>query len=241
MGSGSYRDSHQARGPRYHQGFQRLPHRAMLWRLEQPLLERIVRDFLPNGDVDYLDFACGTGRILEYLSPMVRSAVGIDISASMLDVARERVPEVPLLHGDLTREDLLGERRFDLITCFRFFPNAEASLRAEVIEALMRHLAPRGILVFNNHLNESSLLRRLTRLRGRQPRQAASEAELLAAARAGGLAIVQRHHLGVLPLSDRWMPLPEAVADRLEAALARIPVLAPLAQDLLYVCRRALP
>lgn len=234
-----YRDSHQERGARYHEGFSELRHRAMLWRLEQPLLERIVGSFFPSREADYLDFACGTGRILEHIAPLVRSTTGVDISASMLEVARARLPGVSLLHGDLTREDLLGDRRFDLITCFRFFPNAEPSLRAEVIAALVRHLEPEGILVFNNHLNASSLLHRASRLLGRPGGSAVPEAELLAAARNGGLAVLDRHHLGVLPLSDRWMPIPMRLAEWLETALSRLPALGPLAQDLVYVCRRA--
>ena len=48
-----------------------------------------------------------------------------------------------LVEGDLTREPLLGERRFDLVTAFRFFPNAEPALRRDVMAALVRRAIAR--------------------------------------------------------------------------------------------------
>ena len=158
---GSYRESHLHKGTDYHETFVSFPHRATIWGLEQWLLLKIVRKHFLNEPPRHLDFACGTGRILGYLSPYCRSAVGVDISASMLDVARGNETRAEIMEADITRDDILGKREFDLITAFRFFPNAEFELRKEALGALARHLSGEGVLVFNNHKNAGSLRRRL--------------------------------------------------------------------------------
>ena len=167
MPEASYREAHLQKGADYHDSFSLRPHLAMLWRLERRLLMRIVREHFPMDRPTYLDFACGTGRSLGLLSPAAETSTGVDVSASMLKVARDFLNGVELIQADLTREDRLGDRRFHLITAFRFFPNAESQLRQDAIAALVRHLEPKGILVFNNHRNRGSLLRRLIGIKAR--------------------------------------------------------------------------
>ena len=120
----SYRDSHLDRGTDYDEGWSTIPHRAMMWRLEQRALDSIFARAGGRRFEDYLDFACGTGRMLGFLGKYAQSVTGVDISPSMLEVARERVPKAELICGDLTREPLLTNRQFDVISAFRFFPNA---------------------------------------------------------------------------------------------------------------------
>src|SRR5690348_278614 len=130
-----YTDSHKARGRDYHDSFRPAvsPYRAMHWRLEQRALDGILRDHVVGRNIAYLDFACGTGRILAHLYQRVAVATGVDVSSSMMEVARELAPGAELIEADLTQRDVLQDRRFDLITAFRFFPNAERELRQAVI------------------------------------------------------------------------------------------------------------
>ncbi|MHC4171159.1 MAG: class I SAM-dependent methyltransferase [Planctomycetota bacterium] len=53
--------------------------------------------------------------------------------------------------ADITTGDALKGRKFNLITAFRFFLNAEPELRSAAMNALSGLLAEDGILVFNNH------------------------------------------------------------------------------------------
>ena len=117
-----YRESHKNKGLNYQEGFERIPHRAMMWELEQSALDKIFDSFFPEQRPDYLDFACGTGRILGYLADRARSSTGVDVSQSMLSVARARVPGANIIQCDITRDDPFGDRTFELITAFRFFP-----------------------------------------------------------------------------------------------------------------------
>lgn len=236
----SYRESHQDKGADYHVQFSENPRRALIWRIEQDLLGRILARFLPGSPIDHLDFACGTGRILRLLEDRARSSLGVDVSPSMLSVARGNVRHAEVIEGDLTRGDLLGERRFNLITAFRFFPNAEPELRRDALAALAARLADGGIVVFNNHHN-AGLLYQLVRLahRGRPwPHRRWWDHEIRTLVAGAGLEILARYHVGVVPETEAHPLRPRALVATVERIASRLP-LAALSEDVLYVCGRA--
>ena len=237
--AGGYRASHLDKGADYARSFAELPHRALLWDLERRALDGVLARHLGSSEVDLLDFACGTGRILSHLAPRVRSATGVDVSASMLAEARLNVPGATLHLADLTVDDRLGDATYGLVTAFRFFPNAEPALRAAGMAALVHHLAPGGVVVFNNHRNDSSLVRRLASLRGRETPEGMSDAQVRFLVRSSGLRIVDSIPLGVLPLTDRRMVGPRPLVERVERVASLLPGARSLAQNLIYVCRRA--
>lgn len=236
----SYRESHLDKGADYHARFRDNPRRVLLWALEQDLLDRILRRFLAGRPIEHLDFACGTGRILALLEDRTRSSTGIDVSPSMLATARGNVRRAALIEGDLTKRDLLPGRCFDLITAFRFFPNAEPELRREAIAALAARLSAGGILVFNNHRNLSSLAHRLARLTsgGRGGTKGMWHAEVAALVSEAGLEIRARYHAGVVPETETRPWRPRRLVAALERTASHLP-LAGLADDVLYVCSRA--
>jgi SAM-dependent methyltransferase len=127
------------------------------WLVEQQLLADVLRVAVPPGARSAADFACGTGRILEFLGRYFRSPVGIDISPDMLALARARCPRAVLILGDVTIDHDLSPGPFDLITAFRFFLNAEPSLRSQVLAWMGKSLRPGGVVVANFHLNPASL------------------------------------------------------------------------------------
>jgi predicted TPR repeat methyltransferase len=238
MNTTSYRESHQNKGADYHATFSELPHRRLLWDLERRTLRRIVRRHA-TGEVRHLDFACGTGRVLGHLQPLVASSDGVDVSASMLAVAAQSAPGARLHHADITSSQVLAQRQFDLITAFRFFPNAEAALRRDAMRRLAGMLSVQGILVFNNHMNTSSLQRRLLALKGYRAEDGMSREEVRELVRECGLRIVARYPLGLLPLSDNLMVGPYALWSGAERAASALLRSEKLAQDIIYVCGRA--
>lgn len=247
MSSSSYRESHLHKGSEYHETFEALPHRAMMWRLEQTLLVRLLSACFPVGPPTHLDFACGTGRLLGFLEPRVASSTGVDVSPTMLSVARAELPEARIIEADLTTDDPLGDETFELVTAFRFFPNAEPELRSAAMTAVARHLAPDGALIWNNHKHDRSLVRRIALALGRPQRAAPSgemdrtmtRAEVQALVAEAGLRIDSEHPIAVLPFTDKVMPKPASLVGALESALASLPGAAAWAQNLIYVCRRA--
>jgi SAM-dependent methyltransferase len=110
-----------------------------------------------DGGTRYLDFACGTGRVLKIGALHYDDCTGIDISADMLHVARERVPGANIICGDVTTEDLATGEMYDCVTLFRFLLNAELALNLEVLRWLADHMPQGAILIGNNHMNSASI------------------------------------------------------------------------------------
>jgi predicted TPR repeat methyltransferase len=155
----------------------------------------------------------------------------------MMEVARKLAPGAELIEADLTQQDVLGGRRFDLITAFRFFPNAEPELRQSVFHVLARHLAPQGVLVFNNHKNRNSLSRRISRLLGgKVARGTMTHTEVEALVAQAGLRIVEIIPLATLPVTEKHTLLPISLIEPLERWMAGRAMVTGIAQNVIYVC-----
>lgn len=93
-----------------------------------------------------LDVACGTGLHLRYLVDHF-DAQGLDLCPELLEVAREKLPGVPLHLGDMADFDL--GRRFDVVTCL--FSSIGYVRTRDRLQAAMRcmaaHLEPGGMLI----------------------------------------------------------------------------------------------
>lgn len=96
-----------------------------------------------------LDLACGTGALTAELQARGLSVTGLDASAEMLEVARERLPGTRLVQADL-RDFELGER-FDLVTCV--FDSLNNLTRdgdlGRALQRMAAHLSPGGLLAFD--------------------------------------------------------------------------------------------
>ena len=104
----------------------------------------------PPGDV--LELACGTGLVTAHLrdrlDPSVR-LVATDISASMVDYAREKLEArkgIEFREADALKLPF-GDGEFGAVVCAfgaMYFPDKEAGLRE-----IRRVLKPHGVLLFN--------------------------------------------------------------------------------------------
>ncbi|CAN5633977.1 class I SAM-dependent methyltransferase [soil metagenome] len=98
-----------------------------------------------------LDAGCGTGRVAIRLAELGHDCVGIDADESMLAVARQSAPELPWVHGDLSRTDLTtlgGDRGFDLVVAAgNVIPLLAAGSLDTVLRLLSAAVAPDGLLV----------------------------------------------------------------------------------------------
>ena len=159
-----YRQTHLDKGGVYDATIASLPWDAYMARWEAAYLREVV-PALVGGAGRYLDFACGTGRITEVVAPLVREAVGVDLSDSMLAEARRKCPGAHFVRADLTSEDVdIGQ--FDLATSFRFLGNAGPELRQAALGAIAKRLRPEGFLIVNNHRNPRAIGTLLAKLDG---------------------------------------------------------------------------
>ena len=157
--SDSYRTSHTSpgHGEHYSRTYEH-GYYAYQWQLiERPLLRSLFSELKDRDKIRYLDFACGTGRILSVAEEFFGDTTGVDISDEMLRVAAQSCTKSKLVRQDITRSPLKVE--YDVISAFRFFLNAEPALSDEVLSALHKILCKKnGILVINIHVNKSSPL-----------------------------------------------------------------------------------
>ena len=151
-GPADYRQSHVVKGEDYDASLAATPFDDYMATWEAYWLRHFISLHYPRGVGRYLDFACGTGRITRVVAPLARDSIGVDVSPSMLDVARAKCPRTNFVQADLTR-DTRDIGQFDLITSFRFFGNAQDELRGAALDVIAALLRPGGHLLINNHRN----------------------------------------------------------------------------------------
>jgi SAM-dependent methyltransferase len=85
--------------------------------LTRPLYVATVAALRPLSGLASLDVGCGTGLALRLAADDGATVTGLDASAPMLDVARERLPEADLRVGDI-QELPFDDSTFDVVTAF---------------------------------------------------------------------------------------------------------------------------
>ena len=167
VGPRSYLYSHMAaeKGTEYDRLYQTDSWHIYAWQREQATLLKILARYYQHRYIKLLDFACGTARITSFLEDKVDEAVGVDVSESMLAVAERKVKRAKLLQANLMEDNVLEGQKFNLITAFRFFPNAEPELRNAALKVLTSLLSENGCLVLNNHINRQSMFHVYYRLK----------------------------------------------------------------------------
>ncbi len=154
----SYRDSHvgEDRGLQYDATHANKVD-ALIWDVFiKDLVAQEAKACAARGGRRYLDFACGTGRVLKIGQPHFPECLGIDISDDMLAVARDRVPAAEFIRADVTSNPDVVSGEFDFVSIFRFLLNAERPLSMQVLSWLAAHMPTGAILVGNNHMSRYS-------------------------------------------------------------------------------------
>ena len=127
----------------------------LFWEIERMIISDIINTLTPPPK-RALDFACGTGRVLSFLETHVSETTGIDVAEGMLKIARKRCHRSRILEGDLTKNYRLIEDKFDLVSAFRFFLNAQQELRESALKVIHKLITSKGLLIVNFHLNPQS-------------------------------------------------------------------------------------
>jgi SAM-dependent methyltransferase len=220
---------------------------SCIWKWQRPVLEQIIADFRQkhSGPVRLLDFACGTGRVLSALEDHVDAAEGIDISESMVAVARGKCRRARLQVGDILSQPEVLTGKYDLITAFRFLLNVEPELRATCLRRLRAAVSePKGLFLVNVHGNSRSLrhpaiLWRRWRERARPTGAMLNEMspgvtrQLL---RRCGFEVVRQFGFGIVPPTLYRTPL-RKLASAADGLFVGEHFLKNYAIDLLFVCR----
>jgi SAM-dependent methyltransferase len=239
-----YRKSHvnPGKGDRYDAIYAPGSALAFYWDyFERPYLERqfsLAKAARPAGR--YLDFACGTGRILGVGAASFDDAVGIDVSEAMSDLAREKVPTARIVRADVLTETVdVGS--FDVISLFRFLLRAGV-LRDEILHWLRGVIRDDGILIVNNHRNAHSLRGVMYRIGHRIHRdgfenELLTDREVEAMLQRCGFSVIEEYGFGSVPSFRGHLLLPRRLLLAVERRLAGSGPLTRFAKNRIYVCR----
>ena len=220
---------------------------AILWEIEQSvLISQILRMEENKQRIRYLDFACGTGRIVSLLEQYVDKSCGIDISPFMIEQARKKINKTSLFVGDLTTDGFLIDGTFELITVFRFVLNAQIELRDRALRILSGRLTDENsILIFNIHTNKYSYAF-LSYIFHKLFGSSANGDEKKYLSLWEGKKIAKRANLEVIKVNGLgfvsgkfYRIFPRTLLLAIEAQLARIPLINCLGTDLIFICKKS--
>lgn len=133
---------------------------APMWDADMVRHEDVIAAILDGAKiregVRVLDVACGTGVLIpDYLRRGVKSVTGVDISAEMIRIAKEKFPQenVHFLCADV--EELEVGEQYDCIMVYNAFPHFPEPER--LIRALCGHLAPGGTLTIAHGMSRAQI------------------------------------------------------------------------------------
>lgn len=109
-------------------------------------IPKIIFEFVEKGKA--IDFGCGTGRSTRFLKKLGFDAIGIDISADMINKAKEFDPDGTYMLNDKNQLTEIPNDQFDVIlSVFTFdnIPNKEN--RIKLFTELGKKLNDNGVMV----------------------------------------------------------------------------------------------
>ncbi|MBX9775112.1 MAG: tetratricopeptide repeat protein [Xanthobacteraceae bacterium] len=111
------------------------------------VLAGTIMRYAPPKTLDILDLGCGTGLMGNLLRPRARTLTGVDLSANMLEKARQRRIYDRLVSDDITAFLPTQDGAFDLAVATDVF--IYVGDLAPVFPALRRALRPDGLFCFS--------------------------------------------------------------------------------------------
>lgn len=197
----NYTTSHLNKSDDYHQIFSDYEGIRIMWELEQSVIKSIIENHVFTS---YLDFAGGTGRIASIIENKCNQSYILDISERMLSVAERKLKNTQIICGDFNDKSLnLKCLKFDLITAFRFFPNAEANLRFLAMQFISNKLNNGGLLICNNHRNFWSIPYFFMRLTFFGGHAGMSSHQMITLSEQCGLELIGTYSMGVVPQTNK--------------------------------------
>ena len=194
-----YTTSHFHKGKDYHLKFNKFPGRKIIWDLEKKTINQFIARWKKDN---HLDFASGTGRISKLLEKKFKNQYLLDSSFKMLKYAKSILKNSIIINKDFTKIKSLN-KKFDIVTAFRFFPNAEPKLRKKAFKFISSHLTEDGIFIFNNHRNFWSIPYFFKRLTFRSDGFGMTHGEVIILLNSFNLKIVDYQSIGILTEKEK--------------------------------------
>ncbi len=122
--------------------------------LDRQLLDRFANRVRDMGLA--CDLGCGPGQVARYLHDRGVAACGVDLSAGMIERARQLNPGIEFRQGDITSLDVRSEV-WAGIAAFYAIVNLPPAEVERALREMLRVLRPGGLLLLAFHIGEETL------------------------------------------------------------------------------------
>jgi 2-polyprenyl-3-methyl-5-hydroxy-6-metoxy-1,4-benzoquinol methylase len=210
---------------------------ASPWISDERLIQNLVAAAHLNGSECVLDIACGPGYIAQAFAGVGREVVGVDLTAAMLTIARERTAKFGLKNisfrtGDV-RNLAFADGKFDVVVCRYALHHVEQP--GAILQEMARVCRDGGTVLIEDlfaseHPERAAYQNRFEILRDSAHVRALPLSELLQGFCAAGLEVDAVTMNERTPEIERWMATTKTTGE--EAAEIRRLLAADLAQDL---------
>ena len=184
-----------------------------------------------------LDFASGTGRVAKFLEKKRYKQYLLDSSPKMLNFAKTILKKSTFVNKDFTKIKNF-HNKFDLITAFRFFPNAEPHLRKKAIKFISNAMKKDGILIFNNHRNFWSLPYFIKRLTFRSDGFGMTHREVIRLIQSNNLEICEYKSVGLVTDKEKGIFVIWKIIDIFERVLFFLYPNHRIGYNVIYIVRK---
>ena len=102
-----------------------------IWSIKKYYLPLISR-FIPEN-MEILELGCGTGKYTSIFKKIAKRIHGVDIAPKMIEIAKQRNPDVEFTVGDCETLENFREEEFDVVAAvnvFSYFPNKKKALQS---------------------------------------------------------------------------------------------------------------
>ncbi len=226
-------------------------HVSLIYQLEKEVLFNILKR-INSQEKTLMDFACGTGRWTRILENSFQETTGVDVSEGMIDLARQKSKKAKFVVTDITSQNVdrqLKDRKFDVVTAFRFYKNAEQDLRYAVTKNLPKYLKDDGLFIFDLHLNTFSFMGilagiirflKLHKIFGIASLtiRTISLKDIRKLFKDSPFRIIDYYGMGLLPGRSNYTILPQKFLHKWESFFTKRKILRPISYNLLIVAQK---
>ena len=226
-------------------------HIRLIYNLEKDIIEKIFSE-IDSKEKTLMDFACGSGRWTSVLEKHFLNVVGVDVSEQMISVARKKCENTEFVVTDITSDKIdeaLKGKKFDVITAFRFYKNAQDSLRKEATAELPKYLKDDGLFIFDLHLNTFSImgiLASITRFLKFSELFGISKLQIRTMSLSqirkiftnSEFEIVDYYGMGILPGRSNYIMLPQKLLYKVESFFTRHKILRNISYNILVIAKK---
>ena len=121
---------------------------------DRKTLDLLIKKVADLGTI--CDLGCGPGQIAGYLSDKGAEVCGIDLSARMVEQAKNQLPHIFFRQGDMLALNDVDDESFGGVTAFYSIIHVPRGQVGKALREINRVLVPKGVLLLTFHIGSET-------------------------------------------------------------------------------------